>query len=57
MGLVRGVHDFPSDLLLVFSGCLIFFQLSVIAQRNHRIFHGQLIQLALTAAKVAMCVG
>lgn len=57
VGLLRGIQDFPSDVLLVFAGALPLLQLLMIARRNNRMFHGQLIQLALAFAKLATCVG
>ena len=53
---MRGIQDFPSDWLVVFSGCLMYFQLFVVAQNNNRMFHGQLIQLSLVFTKLAVCV-
>jgi len=54
---MRGIQEFHSDLLVLFSGILMFFQLFVVAQRNNRLFHGQLIQIALAGTKLAICVG
>lgn len=56
VGLMRGIQDFPSDILLVFSGSLMFFQLFVVAQRNSRLFHSQLVQICLVFTKLATCV-
>lgn len=53
---MKGIQDFPSDVLLVFSGGLMFFQLFVVAQRNSRLFHGQAVQLSLAFTKLVTCV-
>ena len=56
MGLLRGIQDFPSDALLLFTGLLFFFQLGAIARLNHRFFGSQVVPIALVSSKLVVCV-
>ena len=56
VGLLWGVQNFPTDLLVLYSGALFFSQLLVIAVRNQRLFPNMAIQFALSVCKFLFCV-